>query len=73
MAMRQPSKLVTRVRFPSPALRRARSSMAEHRPHKALVDGSNPSGPTLFSPIGRRGFFVLSRSCYDRFHLVDLC
>jgi hypothetical protein len=49
VARHQPSKLTSRVRIPSPAPW-ARSSMAEQLPHKELVDGSSPSGPTRSQP-----------------------
>lgn len=50
MVMRQPSKLVTRVRFPSPALR-ACSSMAEQRPHTPVC----PPGEILVVQVVKFG------------------
>ena len=50
MVERQPSKLVARVRFPSPAPKIfdmcLQLSWIEHRPSKARVGGSNPSRHT---------------------------
>jgi hypothetical protein len=39
-------KIAFVVRPPSSVISGACSSMAEQRPHKALVAGSNPAGPT---------------------------